>query len=183
MRVSTLPALSWPQYVLLFVWPLAGLAACSPPADDAGSETQETRAAEPGEAEAELRHVAEVIINDNFAGNRIDPIEPHIAEDVAVFGPGGRFLRIGKEPMMESLRQAATEKVTSRWEERDWHVQVYGEIGIVSFIYDHEGVRGGQPYSRTSRATYVFHRRDGRWQLVHDHTSALPPAPGGQTSQ
>ena len=157
-----------PHYWVLVAGALAGLTACA-----AQQEQQSTE-----EAQAELREISEITINQNFAENRVDPFEPYIGEEVSVFGPTGRELRVGKAPMMEGLRAGAAAKTTTKWEEWDWHIQVYGDIGIVSFLYDHEGSRAGQDYARTQRATYVFHRRAGRWQLVHDHTSALPPEPG-----
>jgi ketosteroid isomerase-like protein len=128
-------------------------------------------------AEKELREVAEVVLNENFAANRIDPFVPHIAEDVTVFGPGGGAREDGGEKMIEGLRQVAANKTTHRWEEKDWKIQVYSDVGIVTFIYDHDSTRNGVRAERTSRATYVFHRRGERWVLVHDHTSALRPDP------
>ena len=128
-------------------------------------------------AEKELREVSEVVINENFAANRIDPFVPHIAPDVTVFGPAGGPREDGGEKMIESLQQAAANKTTHRWEEKDWKIQVYGDVGIVTFIYDHDSTRNGVRAERTSRATYVFHRRGDRWVLVHDHTSALRPDP------
>ena len=148
-----------------------GLASC-------GAQQTATREQDIERAQAELREVSEVTINENFANKVIDPIEPHIAEDVATFGPSARELRIGKTPMMESLRGGVANRNTTRWEERDWHIQVYDDVGIVTFLYDHDGTRGGRAYERTYRATYVFHWRDDRWQMVHDHTSARPPEPG-----
>lgn len=124
-------------------------------------------------AEKELREVSEVILNENFAANRIDPFVPHIAPDVTVFGPAGGPREDGGEKMIRGLRQAAANKTTHRWEEKDWKIQAYGDVGIVTFIYDHDSTRNGERAERTSRATYVFHRRGGRWLLVHDHTSAL----------
>ena len=128
-------------------------------------------------AEKELREVSEVVVNENFAANRIDPFVPHIAADVTVFGPGGGPREDGGEKMIESLRRAAANKTTHRWEERDWKIQVYGDVGIVTFIYDHDSTRNGVRAERTSRATYVLHLRGDRWVLVHDHTSALRPDP------
>lgn len=131
---------------------------------------------------AQLREVSE-FINDEFAANRVDPIEQYIADDVSVFGFGGKVLRVGKAPLMEGFRKTATEKTTTRWEERDWHIQVYGNVGIVSFLYDHDGTRSGQEYKRSQRATYVFHRsEERRWLLVHDHTSALAAEPLSETT-
>ncbi len=128
-------------------------------------------------AEKELREVSEVVLNENFAANRIDPFVPHIAPDVTVFGPAGGPREDGGEKMIESLRQAAANKTTHRWEEKDWKIQVYGDVGIVTFIYHHDSTRNGVRAEHTSRATYVFHRRGDRWVLVHDHTSALRPDP------
>lgn len=126
-----------------------------------------------GASEA-LRHVSELVINRNFAENRVEPFEPHIAEDVTAFGPGARSLQRGKEPMMESLRRAVRTKTTHKWEEWDWNVQVYDDVGIVTFLYEHDATREGGRASRVQRATYVFRCADGRWQLVHDHTSLRP---------
>ena len=136
---------------------------------------EEAPTLDPATAEKELREVSEVVLNENFAANRIDPFVPHIGADVTVFGPGGSPRRDGGEKMIEGLRQAAANKTTHRWEERDWKIQVYGDVGIVTFIYDHDSTRNGVRAERTSRATYVFHRRGDRWVLVHDHTSALRP--------
>ncbi len=69
-------------------------------------------------AEKELREVSEVVVNENFAANRIDPFVPHIAPDVTVFGPAGGPREDGGEKMIERLRQAAANKTTHRWETR-----------------------------------------------------------------
>ena len=128
-------------------------------------------------AEKELREVSEIVLNENFAANRIDPFVPHIAADVTVFGPGGGPREDGGEKMIEGLRRVAANKTTHRWEEEDWKIQVYDDVGIVTFLYDHDSTRNGVRAARTSRATYVFHRRGDRWVLVHDHTSALRSGP------
>ena len=145
---------------------------CAPPESQPEAELEAPVATDP---QAQLREVAEEIINDNFAANRIEPMVPYIAPEVTVFGPAGTSRREGGERMIESLRRGAATKTTHRWEERDWKIQVYEDVGIVTFIYDHDSTRNGERVDRTSRATYVFHRRDGRWLLVHDHTSVMPP--------
>lgn len=144
-------------------------AACSPDGGQAAA-----CAADEAQAEEDLRHISEVVINENFAENRVDPFEPHIAEDITAFGPGSRSLQKGKQPMMESLRRAVQTKTTHKWEEWDWNIQVYNDIGIVTFLYEHDATREGGRASRVQRATYVFRCLDDRWQLVHDHTSLRP---------
>lgn len=149
-------------------------AGCAPAGNGKGGEAC---AADEAEAIEALRHVSEVVINRSFADNRVDPFEPHIAEDITAFGPGAPSLSRGKGTMMAGLRRAVETKTTHRWEEWDWNIQVYDDVGIVTFLYEHDATREGGRASRVQRATYVFRCLDGRWQLVHDHTS-LRPAEG-----
>lgn len=157
-------------WMALLVW-----AGCAPGGPVEGDGRCAGDAAEASET---LRHVSEVVINRNFAENRVEPFEPHIAEDITAFGPGARSLQRGKGPMMEGLRRAVRTKTTHKWEEWDWNVQVYDDVGIVTFLYEHDATREGGRASRVQRATYVFRCVDARWQLVHDHTSLRP---GGES--
>lgn len=140
----------------------------------------ETCAVDEARAEEDLLQVSEVVINRNFAENRVEPFEPNIAEDITAFGPGARSLQVGKGPMMEALRRGAETKTTHKWEEWDWNIQVYDDIGIVTFLYEHDATREGTRARRVQRATYVFRCLDDRWQLVHDHTSLRPGEPSAE---
>lgn len=53
-------------------------------------------------------------------------------------------------------------------------VQVMGEVAINSGTYTFTGVRDGQPTRTPARFTFVFRKRDGRWQIVSHHSSAVP---------
>lgn len=153
---------------------LGGASGCFPAPDDGVGSGGEV----PPGVETELRRVSEEVVNDNFAANRVEPFAAHVAGDVTAFGPYDRRLVRGGGELLERLRRAAAAKTTHRWEEHDWHVQVYGDVGIVTFLYEHEATRNGSRATSRNRATYVFHRRSGRWTLVHDHTSALPEPVG-----
>lgn len=126
--------------------------------------------------EQELVRIARYI-NHEFAENRVESLIPYVASDVTVFSPAGGGREEGSSRMIEGLRRAASAKTTHRWEERDFEVQVYGEVGIVTFLYDHDATREGKRASRSYRATYVFHRIDDEWLLVHDHTSPYVASP------
>jgi len=188
---ATLPVLpgALPAIAVLPVSALLLLAAaCAPgggpsPADSAGAPgaggpgsapASGPRGEPPPAVEAELRRVAGEEINRSFAANRVEALAPHLASEVTAFGPADRRLVHGGETMLEGLRRAASAKTTHRWEESDWHAQLYGDVGVVTFLYEHDATRDGRRSTSRNRATYVFHRRDGRWLLVHDHTSAVP---------
>ena len=70
------------------------------------------------------------------------------------------------------MKKTLATKKTLRWQEYDIVVQVFGNAAIVSFLYDHQAMMGDRKTSRLSRATYGFAKRDGKWMMVHDHSSA-----------
>ena len=137
-----------------------------------GIEVPGSRTEEPA---PDLRATVETL-NAHFAANRLDSMSPHFADDITLFGPSATSLIEGKDRLMDELRDYMAVKSTTRLQARDWHIQVYGDVGIVSFIFEHDGVEQGQPFERVRKATYVFLLVDGQWLQVHDHTSAMPVA-------
>ena len=54
------------------------------------------------------------------------------------------------------------------------NVRVMGDVAINSGTYTFTGVRDGQPTTTPARFTFVFRKREGRWQIVDHHSSAVP---------
>ena len=54
------------------------------------------------------------------------------------------------------------------------HVQLLGEnAAVVSHVYDADYVgQNGERTNYDGALTYVFHRKDGKWRIVHIHESA-----------
>ena len=144
-----------------------------------GTEEQAPGAVEPApgieEPAPDLQATVETL-NVHFAANRLDSMSPHFARDITLFGPSATSLIEGKDRLVDELRDYMEVKSTTRLQARDWHIQLYGNVGIVSFIFEHDGFEDGRPFERVRKATYVFHLVDGRWLQVHDHTSAMPVA-------
>lgn len=53
-------------------------------------------------------------------------------------------------------------------------VRLLGDVATDSGIYTFTDRRDGAETSTPSRYTMVFQRREGRWVLVHHHSSRLP---------
>ena len=53
-------------------------------------------------------------------------------------------------------------------------VQVRGDIawGVCEFQLTGT-LNSGQPISRLHRCSFVFERRQGRWQIIHEHSAAI----------
>ena len=53
-------------------------------------------------------------------------------------------------------------------------VRMLGDVATDSGAYTFLDQRDGAPSTNPARFTLVFQRRDGRWVLVHHHSSRLP---------
>ncbi len=100
------------------------------------------------------------------------------AKDAVFFGTSSPVLRDSPELVQDYFKSLPTlgdASITVG----DQRVQVFGDVAIHTG-YLHAGVHaGGERWSRIRRAlTFVYVRRDGRWQIVNHHSSALPtPTP------
>lgn len=54
--------------------------------------------------------------------------------------------------------------------ESDFKVQLYGDVSIVTFNYEHPIVVGGRVSTEGGKAVYVLLREGGRWPMVHCST-------------
>ncbi len=57
----------------------------------------------------------------------------------------------------------------------DVRVQSYGDTAVVNFRGNYRLEAGGQKISTFVRITNIFVRREGRWQLVAEQRSRIPP--------
>jgi ketosteroid isomerase-like protein len=53
------------------------------------------------------------------------------------------------------------------------NVDVFGNVGIATFILDYSFQSGGQTLSRKERSTLVFVRDAGQWRIIHEHLSPI----------
>ncbi len=87
-------------------------------------------------------------------------------------GTGGADLR-SKATVIEELTRGVGTVPVPRLEHTQ--VRLFGEVAVVTGVAAYQG-EGALPSSRT-RFTEVWVKRDGRWQAVHGHYNAVPPAP------
>ena len=56
-------------------------------------------------------------------------------------------------------------------------IRVYGNIAINTGYYTFTDVREGQPVTFPSRFSLTYRQREGRWLIVHHHSSSVPAPP------
>jgi len=54
-------------------------------------------------------------------------------------------------------------------------IDVFGDVGIATFILDYSYNSGGEIRHAKERATMVFVKEGGNWKIVHEHLSAIKP--------
>ncbi|MBA3715387.1 MAG: nuclear transport factor 2 family protein [Pyrinomonadaceae bacterium] len=52
-------------------------------------------------------------------------------------------------------------------------MRVYGDAAVVTGRWASKGTRKGKTFDDNERYTTVYVKRDGRWQIVSDHTSRI----------
>ena len=54
-------------------------------------------------------------------------------------------------------------------------IDVFGDVGIATFILDYSFEAGGETIHRKERSTLVFVKDRGAWKIAHEHLSPIKP--------
>ena len=110
-----------------------------------------------------------------FAESDVDTIVSLYAPDALFFGTGSQTLVT--EPVdIRSYFDTALNRDQPRGAELLEHsVRVVSDNAVVITGMDRVGgTRDGGVYTTDGRVTFVLQKRDGAWQIVHFHRSAVP---------
>lgn len=75
-----------------------------------------------------------------------------------------------------SMREVADHLKSFTFSATDVTVRRKGDLAWLTCRIHSKGILkdGDTPYQRTIRSTFIFEKRAGRWQMVHEHSSHLP---------
>lgn len=123
----------------------------------------------PEEFEPELRKASEsydaaMKARDAAAFGRL------LADDYAFTGPGGVVRNKAEDIAHMTSSDTKIESATTD----DKKIRIYRSTAVETGRYTVTGTHKGKPFTETGRYTTTWVRRDGRWQIVSDHTSVLP---------
>lgn len=54
-------------------------------------------------------------------------------------------------------------------------IDVFGNVGIATFILDYSFDSGGEIKHAKERTTMIFVKEDGSWRIAHEHSSPITP--------
>jgi len=114
----------------------------------------------------------------------VDRLHKAYADDVIfVSGTWGPPV-IGWENYLRTYRQQQARMQTVRMERLNTYIKVDGNAAWANYQWDFTATVDGQPMNARGHTSLVLEKREGRWLIVHNHTSlvsqsqpAVPPAP------
>lgn len=134
------------------------------------NQTEQDLANDPfPEAQAELREVVESIGKDVMTAN-IEGLQAiHLqSEKFTKFGPRS-FGRQGVTSTNESEADYFSSISNLNYEVKELKIDVFGDIGIVTYYPHVSFVKDGEEKSGSGRQTLVFLKTANGWRIVHEH--------------
>ncbi|MHC5210425.1 MAG: YybH family protein [Planctomycetota bacterium] len=132
----------------------------------------------PGDADA-VRDVLDTFLS-SVSHPDPAPVDPQMfAENVEGFWSDGKTYR-GRDTFVaafdEAIAELEAEFVSFSAEADDVTLRLSGGMAWISCRLELGGTltKGRGDYHRTLRTTFVLHKRSGRWQIEHEHSSRLP---------
>jgi ketosteroid isomerase-like protein len=113
---------------------------------------------------------------DNFKqailDSDVDELTRIWTNDYTFINPQGRL--VTRAERLANLSSGNTD-VSVIDSEREITVRVYGDMAVVQNLSTLHGVFNGVPTDTDLRGTFVWVRRTGRWQLLTNQLTAVPP--------
>ena len=119
---------------------------------------------EPGLRKASESYDAALKARDAAAFGRL------LADDYAFTGANGVVRNKAEDIAQMTSPDTKIESATTD----DKKFRIYRSTAVETGRYTVSGTHKGKPFTETGRYTTTWVRRDGRWQIVSDHTSVLP---------
>jgi ketosteroid isomerase-like protein len=149
-------------------------AAASVGAQTSGSRTITPRNAEPAAGTPEQAEI-QLFLRDweeaSFKGDKTW-YERHYADSFIKTGQRGDV--VDKRNQIESMTTDPITKVDSSAVD-DLYIQTFGHVAVATFRVTIKGTTATGPYNVNSRATTVFVKTNGVWQIVAHHATNIAP--------
>lgn len=93
--------------------------------------------------------------------------------DAVLWGTAAPVIRTTPEAVADYFKDAG-KRPNARVAIVEQNVRVIGDAAVSAGAYTFSDVVDGKPNSRPSRYSFVYRYRDGKWMIVHHHSSRMP---------
>jgi uncharacterized protein (TIGR02246 family) len=137
-----------------------------------------TGAAMQAEADAILkieRDAWEAVKNKN-----LDALSDYFTEDASMFGEGQAYRIRGKADLMRAMEAWVNQTDLTSYQMLDPQVQVLGNTALLTYYFSVSGTSGGNNFTQSGKISMVYVKQDGKWRVLHEHSSATGPGRGAR---
>jgi len=107
----------------------------------------------------------------------IDRLHKTYADDVVVVSGAWEPPIIGWDNFLRAYQQQRARMQTVRMDRQNTYVKVDGNVAWANYQWDFEATVDGQPTAARGHTSLVLEKREGRWVIVHNHTSLVAQSP------
>ena len=105
-------------------------------------------------------------INQAWLDGQVERLAPMLHPEVVMVLPGFNGRIEGRESFLAGFRDFCQNATIHEFRERDHHVDIAGDVAVVTFRYEMIYERSAERYRSTGRDLWVFHNKDGAWIAV-----------------
>jgi hypothetical protein len=113
-------------------------------------------------------------LNDAWTRGNPDDLADYFHERMVAITATDRERLEGRAACVAGWKAFAQAARIHRWEEREPHIELFGDTAIVSYYFDMSFDMGGQAITLGGRDLFTFVRENGRWWAVADQFSSYP---------
>jgi ketosteroid isomerase-like protein len=103
----------------------------------------------------------------------IEKLHKDYADDVSVVNGNWAPPVFGWTSYLASYQQQRTRLQKVRMDRTNTYIKVSGTVGWACYQWDFSGTVDGLPSTAQGQTTLVLEKRNGRWLIVHNHTSLV----------
>jgi uncharacterized protein (TIGR02246 family) len=104
----------------------------------------------------------------------VDTMHKYYDEDVAAVSGSWEPPLLGWRAYSAAYQKQHARTQSSRLDRTNTFTKVVGDTAWVTYQWQFSGQVDGQPATALGHTTLVLQKRDGRWLIVLNHTSAIP---------
>jgi ketosteroid isomerase-like protein len=113
-------------------------------------------------------------ITAEYLGKNLDAFSHGADEDLSGFHASNPYRMDGRQKIQDALKTFYKYSSPTGLYKLQPRVQIYGDTAIVTYHYVETGeAEGGKLYAYDGKQTDVFVKKQGRWSLVHFHSSRV----------
>ena len=103
----------------------------------------------------------------------IEKLHKDYADDVSVVNGNWAPPVFGWPSYLAAYQQQRTRLQRVRMDRTNTYIKVSGAVGWACYQWDFSGTVDGLPSTAQGQTTLVLEKRNGRWLIVHNHTSLV----------